>query len=263
MNLWEHVGEALRQQHPPADAVTAMLRRAAREPEPVPPRTGLIRHASVALQLVLAQTRLIRVSVWLASVLVMGLGVVLAALRAGHVVPASVLSIVAPFVAAAGITGVCGPDRDPGLELTASTMTSPRVVLVARVTLVFGYDLVVALVASVVLAGVGVDPVGLGELIGAWLGPMALLSAVCLLIGVAVGTTAAITVTLALCLTRALAPALAAGVEWLVPVARVITWLWSTSLPTGLLTVAVLGAALTIAGRIGEPRTRRGATDPV
>jgi hypothetical protein len=262
MNVWEHVGDALRQQRPPADAVAAMLRRAAREPEPVPPRTGLARHASFALQLVLAQTRLIRMSVWLASVLVMGLGVVLAALRAGHVVPASVLSIVAPLVAAAGIAGVCGPDRDPGLELMTSTMTSPRVVLVARVTLVFGYDLVLALVASVVLAGVGVDPGGLGELINAWLGPMALLSAVCLLMGVAVGTAAAVTVTLALCLTRALAPALATGTQWLDPVARGITWLWTTSLPTALLTAAMLGAAVAIAGRIGEPRTRPGATNP-
>jgi hypothetical protein len=251
--FWRSVGDALRRDNPapPSDAVAAMLRAAARDPRPVAPRRGLVRHTRFALRLLAAQLRLVRLSVWTASLLVMGLGVVMAMVQAGTAVPGAVLAIVAPFVAAAGIAAVCGRERDPGWELTSSTVTSPRVVLVARVTLVFGYDLGLALVASVVLAGVGVDPPGLASLAGAWFGPMALLSSLCLLLSVAVGTTAAVTVTLALWVTRLLAPVLAADTGWLTPVARGIESLWTTNLLTCLLAVALVGAALAVAPRIG------------
>jgi hypothetical protein len=188
--------------------------------------------------------------VWAASLLVMGFGVALA-LAQGTGVPGAVLAMVAPFVAAAGIAAVCGPDRDPGWELTSATVTSPRIVLVARVTLVFGYDLGLALVASLVLAGAGVDPPGLMSLAGAWFGPMALLSSLCLLLSVAVGTTTAVTVALALWVTRLLAPVLAANTGWLAPVARAVEALWVTNVATCLLAGALVGVAAVLAGRIG------------
>jgi hypothetical protein len=252
--FWRGIGDALRDDDgPPPDAVAAMLRSAARNPEPVPARTGPLRHARFALRLLVAQLRLIRLAVWTASVLVMGLGVALA-LAQGTGLPGHVLAMVAPFVAAAGIAAVCGPDRDPAWELTSSTVTSPRIVLVARVTLVFGYDLVLALIASAVLAGAGVDPPGLTSLAGAWFGPMALLSALCLLLSVAVGTTVAITVALALWLTRLLAPALAPNTAWLEPVARAVKAIWVTTVPTCLLAAVLVGAAVVLAGRIGGRR---------
>jgi hypothetical protein len=250
--FWQSVGDALRQDNPPAppDAVPAMLAAAAMDAEPVAPRTGLIRHARFAAQLLAAQLRLIRLAVWLASVLVMGFGVALAMVPAGGV-PGAVLAMVAPFVAAAGIAAVCGPDRDPGWEVTSSTVTSPAVVLVARVTLVFGYDLVLAMAASAVLAGAGVAGSGLASLAGAWFGPMALLSSVCLLLSVAVGTTTAITVALALWVSRLLIPVLAAQTAWLVPLARGVEALWTTNLLTCLVAAALVGAAVVLAGRVG------------
>lgn len=219
----------------PDDAVAAMLRRAALEPAPVPRR----RHLRFAVQLLGKQLRLVRVSVWGASVLVMGMGVLIAAQGAAG----TVLALVAPIVAAAGIAGVCG--RDSGFEYLAATATSPRVVLVARVTLVFGFDLLLALGASAVLAG----PPELLALIGAWLGPMALLSSVCLLLSVAVNPTAAVAVGMTLWLTRVLAPGLAADTGWLVPLARAVEALWATTLATGALAVTLLCVAVALAGR--------------
>lgn len=254
LDAWRTIGDALRVDTPAPDLVATVLRRAAAEPEPVRARTGLRRHASFAGQLVLAQVRLIRVSVWLASAFVLGLGVLVAGLGSDVRVtpaqgwPGTVLALVAPIVAAAGIAGVCG--QEP--ELVKATVTSPRVVLLARVALVFAYDLVLALMASLALAGVGVDPPGLGPLIGAWLGPMALLSALCLVIGVGVGTTSALTVTLTLWVLRLLAPGLSTDTRWLLPVKRAVEALWTTNVVTCTVAVGLLCGALALAGRPGD-----------
>lgn len=258
---WQAVGSALREDRPstPPDPVTAVLRRAAYVPVVIPPRTGLRRHASVAAQLLVAQIALIRWSVWVVSALMIGFGAVLAAMgtngTAGGAWPAAVLAVVAPIVAAAGIAGVCGPERDPGFELAAATMTSPRVVLLARVTLVFGFDSVLALVSSLALAGIGIDPPGLGVMVGAWLGPMALLSALCLLVSVAVGTIPAVSVALSLWGLRLLAPGLTAQPEWVGTVARTVESMWSTNLVTCLLALVLVGCAVALSGRPGHRLT--------
>lgn len=258
--FWRSIGDALRQDRPapPEDAVAMALRRSAQAPVPVEPRTGLARHTRFAVQLLLAELRLVRLSVWLASVLVMGLGVVLAVAGAhARTWPEAVLAMVAPIVAAAGIAGVCGTERDPGFEFVAATVTSPRVVLVARVALVFGYDLALALVSSAVLAGFGVDSSGLTSLIGAWLGPMVVLSSLCLLLSVTVGTTVATTVALAVWVTRLLAPGLAMDADWLVPVARGVEALWSTNLLTVSFAAVLVCVAVMSAGRAVNPDASR------
>jgi hypothetical protein len=244
--FWRSIEDALRPDAPPPDAVAVMLRRAAAEPEPVRRRRG---HLAFAAQLLTAQMRLIRISVWLASALTMAFGVL--AMLAPHQggLPESVLAMIAPFVAAAGIAGVCGPERDPGFELMAATVTSPRTVLVARVALVFAYDLVLAFAASLALVAMGLDTSGLGALIDAWLGPMALLSSLCLLLAVAVGTTTAITAGLALWVARLLVPSLALGTHWLVPVADAVKLLWATNFVSAVLAVALLAASLVVVGR--------------
>jgi hypothetical protein len=227
-DFWDSLGDALPHDRPPADAVPAMLRRAAANPEPVAPRHPV----RFAISLLLAQTRLIRLSVWTASVLVMAFGVVLA--RTGGTA-GTVLASIAPFVTAAGIAAVCGPEP----EVAAATITPPRLVLLARVTLVFGYDLILALLASVLIATPALPAV-----IGSWLGPMALLSALCLLLSVAAGTTVAVTACVGLWLAHLLGPGLAGTAHWLTPVADALTWLWATNLLTGLLAMALFATAV-------------------
>lgn len=61
------------------------------------------------------------------------------------------------MIAAVGLALVYGPEVDPGLELALATPTAPRSVLLARMTLVFAYDLGLALAANAVVLAVRGD----------------------------------------------------------------------------------------------------------
>lgn len=227
-----------------------LLRSALAGPEPVTRRPLFF-----ALSLALAEARLVRISVFVASALVMALGVLLAALPA-QADAGNILSLLAPVVAAAGVAGVYGPRRDPAFEVVAATPTSQRLILLTRIALVFGYDLVLALAASGAVAALGADPAGMRALIVAWLGPMALLSALCMVLVVWVGPDVAVAVAVGLWSLRVLADGLLADASGLLDLVHAA---WSTNLATALVTVALLAVAVIAAGR-GEPVRRSRAT---
>jgi len=221
----------------PAPVVRSALTRAALAP-PTPPAPG--RRTGFAWQLLCAEARLVHPSVWLASVLVMACAFGLA-LVGGDGAGAAMLSLVSPLVAVAGIAGVYGPQRDPAFEALAATVTSPRLVLLARVTLVFGYDLALAVAASA-LVHLTEPRFGLVDVVGAWLGPMALLSASSLLLSMWTGVTAATTVAASLWALRVVTitvPELAQG--WLAAAMRA---LWTTSPGTVAATLVLLTTAV-------------------
>jgi hypothetical protein len=237
----------------PAAAVRAALTRAALDPQAPPARPRRLRFAAALL---LAELRLVRPSVWVASVLVMACAVALA-LSGGSGAGATVLSLVAPLVAVAGVAGVYGPERDPAFEALAVTATSPRVVLLARVTLVFAYDLALAAEASAVVH-LGGPHTGLVSLVTGWLGPMTLLSALCLLLAMWVGPNLAISVAGSLWVLRVLTvgvPQLGEG--WLATAMREV---WATNPGTVAATLALLVAALALSRqhlRPGRPGALR------
>ncbi len=106
---------------------------------------------------------------WLiASVVVLGAGV---AATVGSGV--SVVPLVAPAVAAAGIAYAYGPGIDPAYELSRSMAVSDRMVLLVRAVAVFGIDAVIGLVASAASAS------AVGLTFG-WLIPMTAMSALAL-----------------------------------------------------------------------------------
>ena len=247
---WTAVAAATVAPAPPSsDAVVrAALTRAALAPQAPPAARRGLRFAA---QLLRAELRLVRPSVWLASMLVMVCAV--AAVAVGdHGAAAPMLSLVAPLVAVAGVAGVYGPQRDPAFEALAATATSPRLVLLARVTLVFGYDLALAIAASVVLK-VAAPQVGLVELVIAWLGPMTLLSALSLVLAMWIGPNVAIAVATGLWLLRVGTvvgvPELSDG--WL---AARMQQVWATSPGTVAVTFALLAAAVALSRRRGRPR---------
>lgn len=169
---WAGVARAARTALPPVAPAPHLLAELVRQVQPVslwsPQRlVGLVR----------AQAPLVRQQIWTASALVMSLGLVILLLGRGG---AGLLALLAPVVAAAGIAFIYGPEQDPSLELALATPTSPRLVLLARLTLVFGYDLALGLLVSLLLALAGQAPAGLWQLILLWLGPMLLLSAISL-----------------------------------------------------------------------------------
>jgi hypothetical protein len=128
----------------------------------------------------------------------------------------------------------------------AATVTSPRLVLLARVTLVFCYDLALALAASVVMSLV-TPRVGLIEMVTAWLGPMTLLLALSLLLAMWIGPNLAIGVAAALWAVRVLTvsvPELADG--WL---AAWLQAIWATSPGTIAAALVLVLTGVALSGR--------------
>ncbi len=146
---------------------------------------GWQRHPFAGLFLLIRrQIPLIGQSIWAASAIVLAVGVIVAFLfpRAGGPGP-ELLALAAPIVAAVGIALLYGPEHDPATELECVTPTSPALILLARLVLVYGYDLLLTLAASVVFWLV-IGDIALSGLILSWLVPMLFLSALALALSV-------------------------------------------------------------------------------
>ena len=152
---------------------------------------------SIGLQLLAGQVALVRREIWVASAATMALGCLVALLTTGASAGGVVLAVFAPMIAAVGVAFIYGPENDPSLEVALSTPTPPRLVLVARLTLVYSYDLALALAATVVLA-LANGGTGLLALISLWIGPMLFLSALALFLSLFFGSTPATLVALTL-----------------------------------------------------------------
>mgnify|MGYP001206771481 CR=1 FL=1 len=233
---WVALREAVRARQPavslhPALLQNVRLRVAPARPTP-DPRTLLI--------LLMAQAPLVRQQIWAASALVLTLGclVALSAGRGGG----SVLALLAPVVAAVGVGFIYGPGNDPPLELALATPTSPRLILLARLTLVCGYDLLLAILASLLVVGMGQAPGSLAHLISLWLGPMLLLSALSLWLSLWRGPATGVLVALAAWAVRVTLPGEMAYADWSAA-AQLLAWLESTN-------VFTLGAAAAIAAAV-------------
>jgi hypothetical protein len=140
-----------------------------------------------AAQLLWAQVPVVRREIWAASALVMviGFAVALTGKRA------AVLMELAPMVAAAGIAMLIGPQNDPAEDLVRSASVPQRQILLARLALVFGYNLFLAGTASLGLFPILPAEVWGGLILG-WLGPMAFLSSLALLFSLWIGTSGAV-----------------------------------------------------------------------
>ncbi|MBN8620051.1 MAG: hypothetical protein J0L63_14175, partial [Anaerolineae bacterium] len=137
-----------------------------------------------ALLILTAQVRIVQPMLWLASALVIGLGA-LVTLWFYQVDNSSQLPlvIVAPLVAACGVAFLYGQEADPALELQLASPVSPRFILLARLVVLFGFNLVVTLVCSVGLAVIW-PQISLLPLIYAWLAPMTFLTGLAFLLSV-------------------------------------------------------------------------------
>jgi hypothetical protein len=230
---------------PPPGLLNATLARA---------RAGRINPLARAWTLLRAQTLVVRRDIWTASALVMSIGYVVALIggvgRGGGIIEA-----LAPLLAASGVAMIYGPDNDPSLELALATPTSPRQVLLARLVLVYGYDLFLALAATVGLL-IFVPPALLGEIIMNWLGPMTFLSALALVLSLCTSTGNAVTVAFILWLIRGLerdvvksAPAFVDPWNLTQPLMHAYEQLWSNPALLWGLSALLVVAAVWLAGR--------------
>ncbi|MFI6453853.1 hypothetical protein ACIBF6_20110 [Streptosporangium amethystogenes] len=254
---------------PGPEIVRAALMRAARDglevpaaPEPSPRsllswRTSsphlaaAVRGLHRAWALLAMEARLVHPMIWLVSVVTVLVSVFFVLAKSQGTEP--LLALAVSLIAMVGAAGSYGPEYDDAFELVAVTPTSPRVILLARVTLVFGYDLVLALAASTVLSSRGAAPAGLTSLIMSWLGPMVLLAAFTLLLSVCWNPTGAMSGGLAVWTAYALCTTTELSVI------DVFRPLWTTTPATVALALALLLAAVIAAG-MGEPIRRARAT---
>lgn len=217
---WETVAEATvasaeRMPSPPAgvmegvwariergEAAAPVDRPAASETLSGDVRTTVLTRLSLAWQLLRGQLPLVSRGIWAASGLTMAVGLLVALLATNTAAAANtLLAVLAPVVAAVGVALVYGPENDPSLEVALSTQTSPRSVLLARLTLVYGYDLALALATTAALVLVE-ESLGVWPLVSLWIGPMLFLSALALLLSLLLGSATAMLVALALWASR-------------------------------------------------------------
>jgi hypothetical protein len=140
-----------------------------------------------AWQLLGAQAYLVKREMWPTSAIIMALGVIVA-LLSNHV---EAIYFVAPLVAAASLAMLYNPEYDPAYELALSTPTSPWKILLARLSVVSTYNLILAILASLAMLII-IPPNLLGMVIMGWLAPMAFLSALALLLSLWISTSNAI-----------------------------------------------------------------------
>ncbi len=147
------------------------------------------------------QAPLISKSIWLGSALVILLGCGLALFmvltsRSQGRAAELVLALFASVVAATGMAFIFGAEHDPGFEITLSTPTSIRIVMICRVVLVMGYNLLLSMLASALVAIVHGGSTW--EIIQLWLGPMLFLASLSILLSLTVGSVFAVVASLAL-----------------------------------------------------------------
>lgn len=138
-------------------------------------------------QLLKAQMYLIQSELWPVSAIVMVIGVLVAVIARKDMV----IYLLSPMMAASTLAMLYGPDHDPANELARSTATSPWKILLARMSIMSSYNLLLGLVASLGLLFF-VKPEMLGTIILGWVGPLAFLSSLALLLSVWWGTGVAI-----------------------------------------------------------------------
>jgi len=130
------------------------------------------------------QLRIIQREIWAASALIMLLGVLTTATQhPTNNAEALSLALLAPIAAAAGVAFIYGPHADPPLELLMALPVSPTLVLLARLALVFGFNLLLGLVSSILLGGLHAQ-LSPGQIVLAWLLPMTFLSMLAFCLGV-------------------------------------------------------------------------------
>ncbi|HEX7736543.1 MAG TPA: zf-HC2 domain-containing protein [Ktedonobacteraceae bacterium] len=138
-----------------------------------------------------AQFSLIHKSLWVASALVCLFGLVLTLVMAHSSIAqrnwaGNLLVLFIVVVGASGSAFIYGSTVDPGFELSIATPTSVRFVMLCRMVIVLGYNMLLATLASAVFATVYGG--GLWGMVQLWLGPMLFLSSLCLAISLFVSS---------------------------------------------------------------------------
>jgi hypothetical protein len=211
------------------------------------------RKGSLALQLSITQARLIPWGIWALSAAAMALCFLGMALWRVGSYPHSILGAFVPLITAVGVAFLYGPEHDAGLEVALSTPASPRVILLSRLALVFGYNFALGL--GMTLALVALHGGDFSALAAYWVGPTLLLGGLSLLLSLVASTVAGLATVSILWLIRfvgsafALPGSLPANGDW------PLNAIWQTSPATVLFACALLLLAVLYVPRQVHLRT--------
>ncbi|MBN1940475.1 MAG: zf-HC2 domain-containing protein [Candidatus Aminicenantes bacterium] len=155
-----------------------------------PYRPFLPSRLRLAVELVLGQASILRAEIWISTAVLFGMCLAASLVNGSP----DAFRFLVPLVAAGGLAVIGGPQNDPAFELSRSTPVSPGKIILARASLVFGFNLVLSVAAGFLLKlilprAVLPDPLRDG------LAPMALLSALALLLSLRIGTANAVGLT--------------------------------------------------------------------
>jgi hypothetical protein len=199
LKMWREVSATIRtvnsSQIPPADLAQRALQKI-RDDESFTMRSKMDHillpikaNCLSAFNILRSQAYLIKREIWPASAGILLIGIMVA-LLSNH---AEFISVICPLIAAGGLAALYGPENDPAHELVVATPTSSWKILLARLSIVSFFNLVLSLLASLVMLLI-VPPEFLGAIILGWLTPMAFLSALALFLSLWIGTNRAIIV---------------------------------------------------------------------
>ena len=182
--LWQSVADELTASVPPVPAPVHLAESAL---EVIHQPSRFANALCGMSQLLRMQMLIINNELWIGSAALMLIFLAMALL----VERVEVIYFIAPMIAAGAISIVFGPEHDPASELTLATSTSAWKILLARLTLVSGYNFLLAICAGLGLLLIS-PPQIIGELILGWFGPMTFLSALALLLSLWIGTSNAL-----------------------------------------------------------------------
>jgi len=198
--------------------------------------------------LVRAQMRLVHPALWMGTALVLALGTLVTLLvRTPTDGGVPLLAFLAPVVAAVGVGILYGDETDPPTELLHAVPVPVQAVMLARLALLFAFNLTLAVAGSAALVLLG-DERALLPLIADWLAPMTLLSSLAFLCSVLIndrGLSSVIALLAwgALLLRHVRSDQLPTLFRW-------IPDLWQAELlPVVLISLALAGIAVWLAGR--------------
>ncbi len=180
LTLWASVASEINASD---SAIAAPVHLADSALEVIHQPSKVVRVFQTTIQLLRMQLLLIHNELWIGSAALMLIFVAMALLLARI----EVLYFFAPMVAAGMVTLIYGSENDPATELTFSTPISPWKILLARLTLVSAYNVLLTGCATLIL--ILILPLqNLGEFMLGWLAPMTFLSALALLLSLWIGT---------------------------------------------------------------------------
>lgn len=182
-----------------ADRYLPVVRALRRQPEPIVQHDETTRMAKrlraqfaapkrwrmwFPVVLMRAELNLVRFELWLASALIMLLGVIVtqATFDPRSSIPIPFIHI-APVMAALSVAIVFNPNTDPPYEIMLACAHSVRTVLLARLTLIFSANLLFGVTGSLFLVFTHAE-LSLWPLVATWLAPMTFLSALALFLAI-------------------------------------------------------------------------------